>query len=83
MGDPCYLTTDVFALGVILWELCTGQPANPGRNYRKVVHPGEAPEGICGIISRCMAFEPQDRPSAQDVHDNILASNNLAQQTPP
>jgi len=71
LGDPCTPATDMFALGVIMWELCTGQQASPMRNYRAVEFPKEAPEPICQLIRRCMSFEPERRPSASEVHDII------------
>jgi serine/threonine protein kinase len=73
LGNPCTPATDIFALGVIMWELCTGEQASPVRNYRAVNFPGEAPEAIAQLIRKCMVFELELRPSASEVHDIITA----------
>jgi len=73
LGDPCTPATDIFALGVIMWELCTGEQPTVRRNYREVEFPGEAPETISKLIRRCMIFEPELRPSASEVHEIIMS----------
>lgn len=76
IGDPCTPATDMFAMGVIMWELCTGVQATTRRGYRPVTHPQEAPEAIAHVIKRCMEDEPGNRPDASELHDIIMASNN-------
>jgi serine/threonine protein kinase len=82
LGYPCTPATDVFALGVIMWELCTGEPPTERRNYRPVEHPDEAPREVADMIRMCMMFDAQARPTAQEVHDIIQASSSLSQQLP-
>jgi serine/threonine protein kinase len=76
LGNPCTPATDIFAMGVIMWELCTQTQATTRRNYRAVEYPQEAPEIVAHLIRRCMVFEPANRPCASEVHDIIMASNN-------
>jgi len=72
LGEPCGKATDVFALGTVLWELCTGLQPNMQRNYR-LPTAEEAPAEIAELITACHATEPGDRPPIATVHDVILA----------
>jgi serine/threonine protein kinase len=76
LGKPCTPATDIFAMGVIMWELCTGTQATIRRNYRAVKYPQEAPEVVAHLIRRCMDFEPANRLCATELHDIVMASNN-------
>jgi serine/threonine protein kinase len=76
LGKPCTPATDIFAMGVIMWELCTGNQATIRRNYRAVEYPQEAPEVVANLIRRCMEFDPANRPCACEVHDVVMASHN-------
>jgi serine/threonine protein kinase len=77
LGNVCTSASDVFSLGVILWELCTGKTpgvSTQGRHYRRVEFPREAPQSISDLIGRCMTHDPDERPTAQEVHDVIQAT---------
>ena len=73
LGDPCTPATDMFALAVILWELCTGDQPSQRRNFRQIKSPKEAPEAIVRLIWSCLNFEPELRPTASGAHKIIAA----------
>jgi Leucine-rich repeat (LRR) protein len=82
-GEPVDPRSDLFSLGSVLYELCTGRPAfrapntaavlrrvsdEPPRPIREV-NP-DVPEQLCRVIDRLHAKKPADRPaSAQEVAD--------------
>ena len=80
---------DVYALGVLAFELCTGAPPFGGtlhvlsRLRRSLRIPraseanGEVPADLDDLIVRMLSAEPEDRPSALDVA--ITLSGNLSQ----
>ncbi len=87
MGTPCYMSmeqakgakevdqrTDIYSLGVILYELLTAARPYPGENYNEVLfnlftnepapldllRPG-LPVGLCDVVNRAMAREARNR----------------------
>ena len=63
-NEPLSDKTDVFSLGVVFWEICTGLPPQRG-SLRKLL-PQEAPPEIDGLIHRCI--QRMDlRPSVEEI----------------
>lgn len=70
-GASASEATDIFALGVILFEMATGQKAFPGNNLLQVlglirsVDPdtlaARTPEPIASVLRRALARDPADR----------------------
>src|SRR5262245_33641342 len=84
-GEPIDARADLFSLGSVLYELCTGRPAfrapTTAAVIRRVcddtprpireVNP-DVPEPLCRLIERLHAKRPADRPaSAQEVADRL------------
>jgi hypothetical protein len=82
-GEPIDPRSDLFGLGSVLYEMCTGRPAfrspTTAAVIRRVcdeaprpireVNP-DVPEPLCRLIERLHAKRPADRPaSAQEVAD--------------
>jgi serine/threonine protein kinase len=65
LGQRCTVAADVFALGVVLWELVTGEGPVRGR-MRDVQAPEECPPEVAELMTRCWAAEPGKRPSAAE-----------------
>ncbi|KAK9811719.1 hypothetical protein WJX72_008958 [[Myrmecia] bisecta] len=80
-GESVNMASDIFSLGVIIWEICTGCPPMRGRLRAVRVEgsplvPGEeaeCPAEIGALIFGCMQDRPEDRPTARAVHDTIAA----------
>lgn len=81
-ADPA---VDVYALGVLLFEMLTGNTPYPERTWEAIEvarreGPPPAPEGVAGLpqevadlCRRCLAHDPVDRPSARAVAAALAA----------
>jgi serine/threonine protein kinase len=69
--------TDVYALGLVLYECLAGKPAHPGASVQELmyrvmnVEPAslaelrpELPSGLVSLVERCIAKRPEARPQS-------------------
>ena len=85
LGDPVDARSDLFSLGVVLYQMFSGvlpfQAATSLSLVRKIVHERpqplrlvtpDVPEGLSSIVDKCLAKEPADRyQSASDVGEEL------------
>jgi serine/threonine protein kinase len=77
-GEPYTESADVYAFGVILWEMLTGNIPYNDRSVAqitgivgycgdKLVPPNKTNKQFKKIINNCMLYEPQRRPAFDDI----------------
>jgi eukaryotic-like serine/threonine-protein kinase len=81
-GKPAEPATDVYGLGVLLFEMVAGTPPYPVDTWDELAVAraaglGELPPGLPGafrdLVVRCLADEPYERPAATEVRDRLTA----------
>ncbi|MBI2396847.1 MAG: protein kinase [Xanthomonadales bacterium] len=88
-GMPVTAASDVFSLGLLLRELCSGRPAYPRNSTHEelvarvasaTVEPvGELPEPLRGLLTRMTAIDPAQRPDAETCRHELRALLDLPQ----
>ena len=62
-GRRCTEKADIYSLGVVLWEICTGEAPNRG-DMRSLEAPEDCPQAIVDLYKQCVRENPEERPSA-------------------
>ena len=79
-GKPAEPATDVYGLGVLLFEMVTGQPPYPVDTWEELararargaaVLPPDLPPAFRELVARCLVDEPDRRPAAAEVGDAL------------
>lgn len=97
LGTPAYMApehtggralgpaVDVYALGIVLYEMCAGQVPFAGDNPFSVLQrhaseraprPPSLPDGLWNVIEACLNKDPAKRPSAAEVQVALNAIAN-------
>ncbi|KAK9846855.1 hypothetical protein WJX84_007905 [Apatococcus fuscideae] len=74
-GDAASTKADVYSLGIVLWEVLTGEVPERGK-LRALRAPGDCPEEIAAIVERCMDSDPDARPTTLELFE-CLTSHSL------
>ena len=81
-GKPAEPATDVYGLGVLLFEMVTGQPPYPVDTWEELAEaraggPAELPSGLPvafrRLVYQCLAEEPGRRPTAAEACQILVA----------
>jgi eukaryotic-like serine/threonine-protein kinase len=85
MGTPLDARVDVYALGLVLYEVLTGRPAFGGQSRVEIAmarlsrpppdprEHAEVADALAELVLRCMAREAHERPSALAVAEELAA----------
>ena len=84
-GDPAAVASDLYAIGIIMFEMLTGRLPHAGISLIDIARgggPGAAaavrglaghlPEGLLSLIERLLAPRPSDRPASAEDAANML-----------
>ncbi|AHG88134.1 protein kinase [Gemmatirosa kalamazoonensis] len=88
LGERVDGRADVYALGVVLYEMLTGTPPYPGRNATEVIakhisapiprlsdREPETPAALVRLVDRMLAKDPADRPTAAELVNELAAAS--------
>ncbi|MEV0827074.1 serine/threonine-protein kinase [Nonomuraea rubra] len=83
LGAPTHPAVDVYALGVLLHTMLTGRTPYPGTTWEEIeaAHRTEPPPRVAGVpyalaslCQRCLAHEPEDRPTAAQIVSGLTST---------
>ena len=73
MGPRVGLPSDIWSLGTLLLDICTGD-CSTRRETRELQVPEEAPQAVQDLINDCRNAVPAKRPTAFEFYSRLLAA---------
>ena len=77
LGSPPDARSDIYGLGLVLYEMLAGRPAFPAATYAEAVRRQQAqpapalrevrpglPASVADLVARCLARDPAERPAS-------------------
>ena len=91
-GEPVTAAADVYALGVVLYELLAGRPPHPGESLPDLMlakrtkpvaplrklRPETGPDLEAAVLA-CLAVSPADRPTAEELAARLSSADSVSQ----
>ncbi|KAL4436406.1 hypothetical protein ABPG77_009968 [Micractinium sp. CCAP 211/92] len=71
-GRRCTEKVDLYSFGVVIWEVCTGDVPVRGE-MRPLVAPQDCPQEVVDLYERCIAEQPEQRPTAAELLQTLAA----------
>jgi serine/threonine protein kinase len=63
-GQGCTSAVDIFSLGVVMWEVITGERPQRG-SLRAPRVPEECPQEVADLMMECLSLDPSHRPTVR------------------
>ncbi|WP_426365849.1 serine/threonine-protein kinase [Streptomyces sp. E-08] len=90
LGEEVTGAADVFALGAVLVAAAGGRPFGDGtpmglmyRSVHEAPDLGAVPEALRGLVGRCLAKDPAERPTPDALMDELAGTPHEPAPTPP
>jgi hypothetical protein len=94
-GDEVTVKSDVYSLGILMYELLTGEPPFTGNSLQiMAAHVRDAPPSLlerrqdlsselAALVDRCLMKDPARRPTAQEVVNYLQPTGHAKIEWPP
>jgi len=98
MHQPVSRFFDVYSIGVLLYEMCCGRAPHAhlprpqiaaarsdegAKPMSLTIMAPDTPAPLVGMIERCLAYDPQGRPTAEELRDFFETENLESRSTAP
>ncbi|MFE5593619.1 serine/threonine-protein kinase [Streptomyces sp. NPDC056549] len=90
LGEEVTGAADVFALGAVLVAAAGGRPFGDGtpmglmyRSVHEAPDLGAVPEALRGLVGRCLAKDPAERPTPDTLMDELAGTPHASAPAPP
>ncbi|KAG2484691.1 hypothetical protein HYH03_016520 [Edaphochlamys debaryana] len=92
-ATPTDVSADIYAFGIVMWEVLTGQPVYMGLNSDQIIErvqneglrptfPPDTPSEFSSLANRCWDVDPRRRPSADELVQQMSALSSSTRSHP-